>query len=212
MPAIRDTQNDRRYGQVQFVNEVVDFISTAQGRQPCYDLLDGLQARQSGAALSDTAVTLGEVPGVPKELQGRTFEIVDGESDAEKFDREWREAKYLKPQEAAALLRVDARTVKRWAQQGKLGGFRTPGGHWRIDEESLRKMQSGDHVHVGERELITAVAIAEVDLGACGVCSVPVLAGEEYVSVVQVSVDGTITRVSNNHAGCLITRLPGDEG
>ena len=205
MPAIRDTQNGRRYGQVQFVNEVVDFISTAQGRQPCYDLLDGLQARQSGAALSDTAVTLGEVPGVPKELQGRTFEIVDGESDAEKFDREWREAKYLKPQEAAALLRVDARTVKRWAQQGKLDGFRTPGGHWRIDEEAVRRM-----LH-GRGPMTTDVAAAEIDLGPCAVCGAPMLAGDEYVSVIETSANGTITKVGNQHAACAIAQPATDE-
>jgi excisionase family DNA binding protein len=48
---------------------------------------------------------------------------------------------YLKPAEIAAMLRVNARTVKRWAQQGKLDGFQTPGGHWRITEESVWAMQ-----------------------------------------------------------------------
>ena len=67
--------------------------------------------------------------------------LVDGESDAAKRDREFREARYLRPQEAATLLRVDARTVKRWAHQGKLTGFRTPGGHWRIAESSVRAIQ-----------------------------------------------------------------------
>ena len=47
MAAILDVQNGRRYGQVQFVNEVVDYIATAAGRRPCYDLLEGLQARQN---------------------------------------------------------------------------------------------------------------------------------------------------------------------
>lgn len=212
MAAIRDAQNGRRYGQVQFVNEVVDFISTAVGRQPCYDLLAALQTRQGGVAPSVTSITLGEVPGVPNQLRGHTFEIVDGESDAEKFDREWREVKYLKPQEAAALLRVDARTVKRWAQQGMLHGFRTPGGHWRIDEESLRRMQDGDQTaHVEGRPLITAAAVAEIDLGACAVCGDPILAGEEYMSAIEVSVDGTITKVSNQHAACPATRRPRSE-
>lgn len=203
MAAIRDTQNGRRYGQVQFVNEVVDFISTAQGRQPCYDLLIALRAQQRGIAPSVTSVTMGEVPGVPKELQGRTFEIVDGESDAEKSDRQFREDRYLKPEEAADLLRVDARTVKRWAQSGKLAGFRTPGGHWRISEGSVRAMQRGDQ-STGSlaRPMIAAVAVAEIDLGPCAVCGDPMLAGEEYVSVIDVSVDGTITEVSNQHAGC----------
>jgi len=149
---------------------------------------------------------------VPNELQGRTFDFVDGECDAEKFDREWREAKYLKPQEAAALLRVDARTVKRWAQQGKLDGFRTPGGHWRIERESLRRMQQQRQpTRLEGSRLATAVAVAEVDLGPCAVCGDPMLAEEEYVSVIEVSVDGTITKVSNQHATCPTTRQPRDE-
>jgi len=212
MAAIRDRQSGKRFGQVQFVNEVVDFITTAEGRQPCYDLLDALQAQQGGVAPSVVSVTLGEVRGVPKELQGRTFEIVEGESDAEKVDREWREDRYLKPQEAAARLRVDARTVKRWAQSGRLAGFRTPGGHWRISGESVRAMQRGDQpTHIEAGPMTTAVAVAEIDLGPCAVCGDPMLAGEEYVSVIEVSVDGTITKVSNQHATCPTTRLPRDE-
>jgi excisionase family DNA binding protein len=200
--AILDIQNGRRYGQVQFVNEVVDYITTAEGRQPCYDLLETLQARQesiANSASSTTSVTLGNVRGIPEQLQGRTFEIVDGESDAEKLDRQWRKATYLKPQEAAALLRVDGRTVKRWAQQGKLDGFRTPGGHWRIDEEAVRRM-----LH-GRGPMTTDVAVAEIDLGPCAVCGAPMLAGDEYVSVIETSANGTITKVSNRHAACAPT-------
>ena len=53
MAAILDAQNGKRFGQVQFVNEVVDFITTAEGRQPCYDLLDGLHSdRQAALRLS----------------------------------------------------------------------------------------------------------------------------------------------------------------
>jgi excisionase family DNA binding protein len=50
---------------------------------------------------------------------------------------------YLKPAEVAAVLRVDARTVKRWAQDGKLPAFRTPGGHWRIAADALRSLRDG---------------------------------------------------------------------
>lgn len=198
-------QNGRRYGQVQFVNEVVDYITTAEGRQPCYDLLETLQARQEGIATSATSVTLGNVRGIPKQLRGRTFEIVDGESDAEKLDGQWRKATYLKPQEAAALLRVDGRTVKRWAQQGKLDGFRTPGGHWRIDEEAVRRM-----LH-GRGPMTTDVAVAEIDLDPCAVCGAPMLAGDEYVSVIETSANGTITKVSNHHAACAIAQPATDE-
>ena len=208
MTAILDTQNGRRYGQVQFVNEVVDYITTAEGRQPCYDLLETIQAWQEGiatSATSATSVTLGNVRGIPKQLQGRTFEIVDGESDAEKLDRQWRKAAYLKPQEAADLLRVDSRTVKRWAQQGRLAGFQTPGGHWRIDEEAVRRM-----LH-GRGPMTTDVAAAEIDLGPCAVCGAPMLAGDEYVSVIETSANGTITKVSNQHAACAIAQPATDE-
>jgi excisionase family DNA binding protein len=42
-------------------------------------------------------------------------------------------AAILKPEEVARLLGVNARTIKRWAESGKLpGAFRTPGGHWRV--------------------------------------------------------------------------------
>ena len=143
MAAILDKQNGKRFGQVQFVNEVVDFIATAEGRQPCYELLAGLQDQQAGRDPDVRTITLGDAPGIPENLRGSTYELVEGESDAEKFDREW------------------------------------PGG-----------------------AMTTAVAAAEVDLGLCAVCGVPMLAGEEYLSVIEVSVDGTVTKVSNQHAAC----------
>lgn len=150
MAAILDRQNGRRYGQVQFINEVVDFIRSEEGRQPCYELLGGLQARQAGHRAPVASITLGSQPGVPPYMQGATYDLVDGESDAEAFDRKWSEPRgreseteYLKPSEAAELLRVDARTVKRWLQQEKLAGFRTPGGHWRVRRDSVQQMQAG---------------------------------------------------------------------
>lgn len=203
MAAILDRQNGRRYGQVQFINEVVDFITTAEARRPCYDLLDGLQSKQASQAATVSSITLRDGPGLPRHLSGNSYELVDDESDSEKFDREWQEAKYLTPREAAALLRVDARTVRRWAQQGKLDGFRTPGGHWRIDEEAVRRMQRRrEPTRLEGDRLIAAVAVAEIDLGPCSVCSHPILAGEEYVSAIDASVDGTVTKVSNRHSAC----------
>lgn len=150
MAAILDRQNGRRYGQAQFINEVVDLIRSEEGRQPCYELLEGLQARQVGRPAPVESITLGSQPGVPPYVQGATYDLVDGESDAEAFDRSWRDAggrehrtEYLKPSEAAELLRVDARTVKRWLQQEKLAGFRTPGGHWRVRRDSVQHIQAG---------------------------------------------------------------------
>jgi excisionase family DNA binding protein len=139
LAAIFDRRNGRRYGQAQFISEVVDCIRSEEGRQPCYELLEGLQVRRAGKQALVASITLGSQPGVPEYMQGATYDLVDGESDAEAFDRKWREAavqksetEYLKPAEAADLLRVDARTVKRWLQQEKLAGFRTPGGRWRV--------------------------------------------------------------------------------
>lgn len=38
----------------------------------------------------------------------------------------------LKPFEVGAILRVDPKTVTRWANAGKIGSIRTPGGHRRF--------------------------------------------------------------------------------
>ena len=46
--------------------------------------------------------------------------------------------KLLTPAEVAAMLRVDPRTVTRWARGGKLPSIRTPGGHRRYSESEVR--------------------------------------------------------------------------
>lgn len=45
----------------------------------------------------------------------------------------------LTPAEVAALLRVDPKTVTRWANNGKLTSFRTPGGHRRYLLDEIRQ-------------------------------------------------------------------------
>jgi excisionase family DNA binding protein len=45
----------------------------------------------------------------------------------------------LTPGEVARMFRVDPKTVTRWAKSGKLEHVRTPGGHRRYDEASVRK-------------------------------------------------------------------------
>jgi excisionase family DNA binding protein len=49
----------------------------------------------------------------------------------------------LTPGEVAAMLRVDPKTVTRWAQAGKLSCMRTPGGHRRYSETEVRSFLNG---------------------------------------------------------------------
>ena len=147
MAAILDRQNGRRYGQAQFINEIVDFIRSDEGREPCYRLLEGLETMREGGEAAVVSVTLPQADGVPPYLAGTTYDLVQGESDLERHEREWIDgsqppaAEYLRPAEAARLLRVDPRTVNRWAAEGKLRGFRTPGGHWRVSVDSVRALE-----------------------------------------------------------------------
>ncbi len=45
----------------------------------------------------------------------------------------------LTPAEVSVMLRVDPKTVTRWARAGKLSSVRTPGGHRRYDEREVLK-------------------------------------------------------------------------
>ena len=49
----------------------------------------------------------------------------------------------LTPAEVAALFRVDAKTVTKWAQAGKLTWFKTLGGHRRYYESEVRALLAG---------------------------------------------------------------------
>lgn len=49
----------------------------------------------------------------------------------------------LTPAEVAAMLRVDPKTVTRWARGGKLSSIRTPGGHRRYSESEVRGFLNG---------------------------------------------------------------------
>lgn len=46
----------------------------------------------------------------------------------------------LTPAEVATMFRVDAKTVTRWAQAGKLSTVRTLGGHRRYREAEVRAL------------------------------------------------------------------------
>lgn len=49
----------------------------------------------------------------------------------------------LTPGEVAKLLRVDAKTVARWAASGKLRSVKTPGGHRRFALDDVRALLAG---------------------------------------------------------------------
>lgn len=50
----------------------------------------------------------------------------------------------LKPSEVAALFGVDPKTVARWAKEGKIPSFKTPGGHRRFIEEEVHRLIEGE--------------------------------------------------------------------
>lgn len=53
----------------------------------------------------------------------------------------------LSPREAAALIGVHEDTLKKWAAEGKVKAWRTPGGWWkfrRTDLEALVSPDAGD--------------------------------------------------------------------
>lgn len=51
--------------------------------------------------------------------------------------------KLLTTGEVARLFRVDPKTVTRWAKEGRLPFFRTPGGHRRFREEDVAAAMKG---------------------------------------------------------------------
>lgn len=46
----------------------------------------------------------------------------------------------LTPAEVAALFRVDGKTVARWAKEGRISSFRTPGGHRRYLKSEIHSL------------------------------------------------------------------------
>jgi excisionase family DNA binding protein len=48
--------------------------------------------------------------------------------------------KLLTPGEVAKLLRVDPKTVCRWANDGRISRLKTPGGHSRFRESEIRAL------------------------------------------------------------------------
>jgi excisionase family DNA binding protein len=53
----------------------------------------------------------------------------------------------LKPEEVATLLRVDPKTVVRWACGGRISAICLPGGHYRFRTDQIRAMLAVDSLH-----------------------------------------------------------------
>jgi excisionase family DNA binding protein len=53
------------------------------------------------------------------------------------------ERKLLTPGEVARILRVDPKTVTRWASQGRIKSIRTPGGHRRFFASEIMSIANG---------------------------------------------------------------------
>ena len=50
----------------------------------------------------------------------------------------------LTPGEVASRLRVDAKTVTRWAEKGLIGSIKTPGGHNRFRRAEIDAIMNGE--------------------------------------------------------------------
>ncbi len=48
----------------------------------------------------------------------------------------------LRPGEVAAIFGVNAKTVARWAKEGRLRSLRTPGGHMRLYADDVRALMA----------------------------------------------------------------------
>ncbi len=48
----------------------------------------------------------------------------------------------LTPTEAARLVGASPDSVRRWCEQGRIPGYRTPGGHWRIARKDLDQVDA----------------------------------------------------------------------
>jgi excisionase family DNA binding protein len=50
----------------------------------------------------------------------------------------------MTPSEVAKVLRVDSKTVTRWAERGLIRAIKTPGGHNRFFADDIRAIVNGE--------------------------------------------------------------------
>lgn len=53
----------------------------------------------------------------------------------------------LTPGEVASLLRVDPKTVTRWAERGLIESIKTPGGHNRFPKSCVDAILNGENIN-----------------------------------------------------------------
>ena len=70
--------------------------------------------------------------------------------------------KLLRPGEVAAMFGVNAKTVARWAKEGRIRCIRTPGGHMRIYAEDVRALFVRDVVTQAASDAPTGVRAPEL--------------------------------------------------
>jgi excisionase family DNA binding protein len=72
------------------------------------------------------------------------------------------EPKLLRPGEVAVMFGVNAKTVARWAKEGRIRCIRTPGGHMRIYAEDVRALFMHDVVTQAASDLPPGVRTPEI--------------------------------------------------
>jgi excisionase family DNA binding protein len=70
--------------------------------------------------------------------------------------------KLLRPGEVAAMFGVNAKTVARWAKEGRIRCIGTPVGHMRIYAEDVRALFVRDVVTQAASDLPTGVRTPEI--------------------------------------------------
>jgi excisionase family DNA binding protein len=71
----------------------------------------------------------------------------------------------LRPREVAEIFGVRTATVARWAREGKLTPFRTPGGHRRYSRTAVRELMAADAEPDAELQKIVDDAVRLYDQG-----------------------------------------------
>lgn len=54
---------------------------------------------------------------------------------------ERKDDRLLTPEEVGPMFRVDAKTVSRWAREGRIPAVRTLGGHYRFWESEMKRVR-----------------------------------------------------------------------